>query len=160
MSAAAYFGSEHRWPGIISAINFLLVSAKLKDISEKGRVFRSVPDLVREIMELDMLIKQCWLDIRRRAQPPVTAGMVRWGTVLGAAEYLDKKGPLLAHAVIKWYRHGLEESNPCPLLQKLANCFLASNGSVKSLSHCARASGDLGAGRISCTEHIIAYVKS
>ena len=99
MSAAAYFGSEHRWPGIISAINFLLVSAKLKDISEKGRVFRSVPDLVREIMELDMLIKQCWLDIRRRAQPPVTAGMVRWGTVLGAAEYLDKKGPLLLHTL-------------------------------------------------------------
>ena len=75
----------------------------LEDISGKSGFYQKVLDLIREIMELDMLIKQCSFDIRRRAQPPVPAGMARWGTALGAAGYLDEKGPLLVHAVIKLY---------------------------------------------------------
>ena len=110
VSSGTYFGSEYRWPEISSAINFLLVPSMLEGISEKSGFYSKILDLIREIMELDTLIKQCGFDIRRRAQPPVTAGMARWGTALGAAEYLDDKGPLLAHAVIKRYGHGLEET--------------------------------------------------
>ena len=85
MTAATYFSSEYRWPEISSAINFLLVPSMLEDISRKSVFYLKVLDLISEIMELDTLIKQCGFDIRRRAQPQVTAGMARWGTGLGAA---------------------------------------------------------------------------
>lgn len=110
VSAATYFGSEYRWPEISSAINFLLVPSLYEEISSKSRFYSSVLDRVRADVELETLIKDCEFDRAKGVQPPVTAGMARWGTAFGAAEYLDKKGPLLTNAVIKRYGHGLEET--------------------------------------------------
>lgn len=110
VSASTYFSSEYRWPDIRPTINFLLVPTQLAEISMKSEFYRSVLELVKEVMELSFLMEQCEFEISKGAQPPVTAGMARWGTALGAAAYLDKWRRLLAFALLKRYAHGLEEN--------------------------------------------------
>ena len=66
--------------------------------------------MVKEIMEVDDLIKQCKFDMEKGAKPPVTAGIARWGTALNAADYLVHNFPVLAFAIVKRCSRGLPET--------------------------------------------------
>ena len=101
VSAATYFGSAYRWPELCSAINFLLVPDKLEAINKNSGFYSSVLKLVNEVSDLRTLIWQCWVDIKRRAQLPETAGMARWGTALGSSDQLNWNVLLLVFDLLK-----------------------------------------------------------
>jgi hypothetical protein len=74
-----------------------LVPSKHEEIGEKTKFYGRVMELVRQVVEVDELIKQCVFDIRKGARPPDTAGIARWGSAFNAAEYLDLNCVLLGN---------------------------------------------------------------
>ena len=127
VSATKYAGSEYHWYDFRSAINFLLVPALHEEIQGTSGFYKAVMDLLVEVMELQTLIEQCAFDVKKGAQPPVTAGLARWGSALGAAAYADRNAPLLAMAIIKRCSLGLEETKTRACADVLSGGFVSKN---------------------------------
>ena len=127
VSATKYARSEYHWYDFRSAINFLLVPALHEEIQGTSGFYKAVMDLLVEVMELQTLIEQCAFDVKKGAQPPVTAGLARWGTALGAAAYADRNAPLLAMAIIKRCSLGLEETKIRACAEVLSGRFVSKN---------------------------------
>ena len=127
VSATKYAGSEYHWYDFRSAINFMLVPDLHEEIQGTSGFYKAVMDLLVEVMELQTLIEQCAFDVKKGAQPPVTAGLARWGTALGAAAYADRNAPLLAMAIIKRCSLGLEETKTRACADVLSGGFVSKN---------------------------------